>query len=228
MKLKSAILLSLFALGTSQAAILFQLEAPGVQQTTVSFTLTETFDALPTGSLGSYTSPIGQYSAGATIQSGNAWGGTQQTHYPAVGAQSRTYSYSLTFFEDQAYFGFFWGAADSRNEVRFYDNCLLQASFRAADIFVSLPNTYKANPNTGANPNQHYAFVNFFATKGMLFDQVVFANDNFNSGFETDSHTILRPSDPVTPTVDAETPEPATLLLTGAAFGLLALRRRFC
>lgn len=226
MKTKFALLVSLAALNTAHAGIIFTTEAAGVQQTTVSSTITETFDLLPTGSLGAYNSLIGNYSGGAVISDPNEWGGAGQSRYVAVGAQSGTTSYSLSFASDLNYFGLSWQAGDAKNELRFFNDGNLVQSFSTNTVFASLSNSYKGNPNTGQNMGEKYAFFNFVATNGTVFDQVMFYNNGTSTGFETDNHTILRLVDPQIPTLEAETPEPATIALVGAAMLALVLKRR--
>lgn len=226
MKTKFAMLLSIAALQIANAGILFNVESAGVQQTSVANTITETFNLLPTDTLAGYNSPIGTYTTGAVISEANAWGGANQTLYIAVGAQSSTNSYSLNFGKDLNYFGLNWQAGDAKNELRFYKSGNLVQSFTSALVFAGLPSSYDGNPNNGQNKSEKYAFVNFTTTNGTVFDQVVFFNQDFSTGFETDNHTILRPRDPVTPTVETQAPEPATMALVGAAFMALALKRR--
>lgn len=83
---------------------------------------------------------------------------------------------------------------------------------------------YSGNPNTGQNAGEKYAFFNFSASGGTVFNRIVFFNDGAGTGFETDNHTFLDPRDPVTPT--AETPEPVTVLRMGVSFAGLGVRRR--
>jgi hypothetical protein len=227
MKTKFALLLSMVAIHSAQAGIIFTTEAAGVQQTSLTGTITETFNLLPTGALGVYNSAIGQYSAGSVVSNPNAWGGANQTLYLAVGAQSNTTSYSLNFSRDLNYFGLNWQAGDAKNELRFLNHGVLIQAFSTSAVFASLNSSYSGNPNTGQNTSEKYAFFNFYATGGTLFDQVVFYNNGTSTGFETDNHTILKPSDPLTPTTEAETPEPATLALVGVACLALAAKGRY-
>src|SRR5687768_2316191 len=94
--MRSLLLAALLASATVlPGAIIFTAEAPGVQQTTLTGVITETFDARPLGPLGAYVSPIGTYTPGANIVAPDAFGGANQTIYPAVGAQSGAIQYSL-------------------------------------------------------------------------------------------------------------------------------------
>ncbi len=225
MKFKLAILSAVIAIQSAHAAIVFNVEAAGVQQTSFSGVLTETFNLLPSGSLGAYSSVIGDYSTGGQVSNPNAWGGSNQTMYLAVGAQSNTTSYSIDFKRDLSFFGVYWGAGDAQNELRFYDNGALVQSFNVATILSPLSSAYSGNPNTGQNMSEKYAYVNFTTTGSTRFDQVMFYNNGNSTGFETDNHSIYDiPRDNLHPT--AEAPEPATMALVGVACIALAARRR--
>lgn len=230
MKTKFAVLLpALFivvTLSTAKASMIFSVEAPGVQSTSVAGVLTETFNVLPNSSLGSYSSSIGTYSPGAVVVSPDAYGGAQQSNYVSIGAQSSTTTYSLTFNAPQTFFGLYWQAADGLNELQFYRGSNLLRSFNSAEVFSGLSQAYFGNPNNGLNNVERFAYINFFAVKGSSFDRIVFNNPGFVTGFETDNHSILAPVIERPFLNASDVPEPATLALTGAAFIALALYRR--
>ncbi len=227
MQNKLTFALTLLAATSAHAAIVFTVENAGVQQTSISGTITESFNLLATGALSAHTSQIGQYSPGAVISNPNAWGGANQSIYIAVGAQSNTTSYTLDFGNDINFFGLNWQAGDNKNELRFFNDGNLVQAFTTSQVFATPSSAYSGNPNTGQNTGEKYAFFNFTGTQGTVFDQVMFYNNGTSTGFETDNHTILRPNDPIIPTVESQVPEPATLALVGFACIALAARRRF-
>lgn len=205
------------------AGIIFTKEAAGVQQTSVAGATTETFDAQPTGAFGPFVSPVGTYSAGGSIQNPDVWGGSNQTRYIAVGAQSGTTSYDLTFTGLRTYFGFYWGAGDGQNQVDFLNGSTLVGSFRVGNIIPSLTPAYFGNPNTGENTSEPYVYLNFTSSDlASRFDKVVFRNDSTGSGLETDNHSVYDRL--ITP---PGVPEPSTYALMGTGvLAMLALRRR--
>jgi hypothetical protein len=226
MKTKFAVLLAAVTLSTAQGAIIFTTEAAGVQQTSVQGVLTETFNVLPTGDLGIYSSVIGTYSMGARIVSPNAFGGANQSNYAATGNQSNTTTYSLSFAAPQSFFGLYWQAADVLNQIQFFNGANLVASFQSGEVFNGLGAAYFGNPNTGQNTGERYAYINFIATNASAFDRIVFNNNGLVTGFETDNHSILAPKPNVPQTATDPVPEPATYFLTGAACIAVALYRR--
>lgn len=202
---------------TLSASIIITAEAPGVQATTMPGTITENFNSLTPGALGAFVSPIGTYSSGAEIVAPNAYGGADQTNYIAVGAQSGTTSYTLTFDGLQSYFGLYWSAADANNVLEFFDGGTMVGDFTTATALGPLSSAYLGNPNTGADPGEKFAFLNFNSTSPSTdFTSVEFLN-SLGTGFESDNHTILAP-----------TPEPSEygFLLGGVALVGLLIRRR--
>ena len=222
MKNSLAVLVTAAAFLTpASAGIIFTREAAGVQFTTVAGAITETFDSAALGSF-SGASAIGTYSLGGVVNSGNAWGGSNQTNHIDVGAQSGTTSFSVDFGKNIFYFGFYWGAGDAQNEVQFYQGLTKVAAFKVGDTSASLPAAYWGNPNTGQNKGEPYVYLNFTAAPNTPFNKVVFFNNGTGTGFETDSHSIF--DQPINP---PGVPEPSTwALMAGAIAVLAALKRR--
>jgi hypothetical protein len=208
----------LASFSTLSANIIVTAEAPGVQATTTPDTITETFNSLTPGALGSFVSPIGTYSPGAEIVAPNAFGGADQTNYIAVGAESGTTSYTLTFNGLQSYFGLYWSAADANNVLEFFDGSTMVGEFSTATALGPLSSAYLGNPNNGDDSGEKFAFLNFNSTSSSTdFTSVEFINDSFGTGFESDNQTILAP-----------TPEPSgyAFVLVGIAIVGLLIRRR--
>ncbi len=223
-KLLSLALLGWTAISINAAGISFTVEAPG-QMTTTAFlpgqTIVETFDSETPGSpFGSASRPIGGYTAGAIVSPANDWGFST---YLALGAQSGSTSYELNFGSDQDYFGLYWAALDGRNELQFWNDGSLVASFARGDLMASpdLTPAHYGKPGTGINMGEAYAFVNFFADDAASrFDMVRFVNGATDTGFETDNHTIRSMS-------GEQVPEPSTYVMAGTALAAaLAWKRR--
>jgi hypothetical protein len=205
---------------TLPASVIFTPEAAGVQQTTVAGAVTETFDALLTGALGSYNSAIGTYSAGAAISAANAFGGANQTQYILTGDGSSATQYELAFSGLQAFFGLYWAAGDPLNLLSFYEGATLKGTFTVADILPTLSAAYFGNPNTGENSSEPYVYLNFTSTDlASRFNRVVFQNTGAGTAFETDNHSVVNATTVI--------PEPSSWLLMAAGLGtVLALAAR--
>jgi hypothetical protein len=216
--------LGLAAGSVNAASISFTVEAPG-QMTTTAFlpgeTLVETVGSETPGTpFGPAARPIGTYTAGAVVSPANDWG---VSTYLAMGAQSGTKMFQLTFEGDQDYFGLYWAALDGRNELQFWNDDSLVASFGRTELLASsdVAATHFGTPGTGINMGEAYAFVNFFADDAASrFDMVQFVNGSTDTGFETDNHTIRSMS-------GGQVPEPSTYVMAGVALAAaLAWKRR--
>jgi hypothetical protein len=215
--------LSLLVASTAHAGVSVTVEAPGVQYSTQSGPLkVETFDtaATPIGFYTSINSVVGKYVAsgtGAYVSPANDWGGSDQTQYIAVGAQSGQLINDLYLPKSLDYFGFYFGAMDYQNAIEVYDGANLLMTITRDSLTPLLTNTggpfglgHYGNPNqNGVNTGEPYAFVNIFGTDGQTFDRIRFVNDGTGTGLETDSHTIRG------------VPEPSSFVL--AALGGLAV-----
>jgi hypothetical protein len=152
-------------------------------------------------------------------------------------------SYTLTLTASGAstgvpgvnYFGLWFSALDTGNQLEFYEDSTLLYTFTPA-LFSSLVgkctggNQFCGNPTSkysGQDSGEQFAFLNFYDMNG-YFDKVVFTETS-TAGFESDNHTVGY-MDPVTPTGTeiGATPEPGSivLLFTGL-LALIAVRRQF-
>lgn len=220
----SLAVLGLAAVSVNATSISFTVEAPG-QKTTTAFlpdeTVVETFGSeTPGTAFGPAARPIGTYSGGAVVSPANDWGFST---YLALGAQSGTTIYQLTFDQDQDYFGLYWAALDGRNQLQFWNDGSLVASFGRNELLASpgMTAAHFGKPGTGINMGEAYAFVNFFADDAASrFDMVRFVNGGTDTGFETDNHTIRSMS-------GGQVPEPSTYVMAGVALAAgLAWKRR--
>lgn len=204
---------SMFDAKASASSVVVSVEAPGVQQSSVSGVLTETFDSLSLGSKTTIASAIGTYSAtapGGMIVAPNAFGGSYETQYLAVGAQSSpTTVVTLDLAGPSTYFGFFLGAIDNQNRIDIYDGATLLSTIDRASILPMLGgnSAYYGNPNNGQNTGEPYVYINVAANSGS-FNRVVFRNIGTGTGLETDNHSVRA------------VPEPSSLAIAG--LGLLS------
>jgi hypothetical protein len=215
--------LSLAAFDIAQAGIVFTIEGPGVQSTTVAGAITETFDSLPIAPLAVYVSPNGgTYSGGGVVAAGVFGGAGGVGNYDLQGAGAST-PQTLTFSSDKTYFGMWWSAGDAGNHLEFFDAADVSlGNFAIADIIPFLTPAYRGNPNGGGNPAEYYAYLNFTATGGDLIRKIVFS-ETTGGGFESDNHSTF--DQPIDPPGNA-IPEPATALFGFALMGFAGLHRR--
>jgi hypothetical protein len=213
----------------SQAAVVYSVEAPGVQSSQAGAVITETFNSLALGSHTLINSSIGTYTAaspGGMVVPPDQYGGSNQTQYLAIGAQSSpTTIVDLNFFGPQSYFGFYFPAMDRLNRLEVYDGASLVLTLGRAILTPDLTNVggpfgngHYGNPNTNQNTDEPYAYVNILGTFGSTFTRIRFLNLGTGTGFETDNHSIL-----------STVPEPASVVSAGiGGLSLLGfgLRRR--
>lgn len=217
----------------AQAQVVVTIEAPGVQSSSVANITTENFDGFTPGVYTSLNSTIGTYSSpGLAVVGANQYGGAGGAgNYFSIGAQSGQLTATLTLPGDQAYFGFWYSAGDNQNEIDLYENNTLEYSLNTSDLINFIngqmnAGAYYGNPNNGQDPEEPFAYVNFFGTNGTVFNKIVFNNASLGTGFESDNHSISAMQ--TTPTGTPITPEPGSVALlvgmgvSGAAF----LRRK--
>ena len=237
-KLGAGVFLSTLCVNTVAHADAFVLnyEAPGVQNTTASFSTVgiETFDERTNGQ--GFTTDFGTggkieaaYSP-LNVTPANLYGGAG-----GVGNYAAAYGgsgFSLKFTADPSvfpdgvnYFGYWLSALDGGNQVEFYNQGLLVGSLSPAQVLASIGNNsaYFGNPNAnfkGQNGGQAYAFINFYDTNGS-FDEVRFLENPAVGGYESDNHTIGFY------TAMGGVPEPTTWVMMIIGFGFVgaAMRR---
>ena len=166
-----------YTISTTPGTLNIYLSQPGAQSTTVAGAVTETFDALSTGT---YTSPyvsiagIGTYTGSssdpfailATDEYGGAVdsGSSTPTNYFAVGnATNSSNPAYLTFTQPVSYFGFWWSAGDQYNRVALYSGSTLCGSFSTADLLRFLnggSGTIKANNGTDYQASAYFGNPN--------------------------------------------------------------------
>lgn len=177
----------------AQATLIFTIENPGIQSTTVAGATTETFESVPLGYITSYNSLAvdGIYSSGQVIPAdvfGGAGGGGQ---YDVVGLGGTT-SQFLTFNSPKTYFGMWWSAGDAENVLKFYDGDDVLATYNVGSIIPYLSSAYYGNPNgnyAGQNLGEPYVYLNFTALDDSFITKIEFINSGFN-GYETDNHSV--------------------------------------
>ncbi len=209
---------------SANAVIVFTIENPGVQQTTVAGAITETFDSRALGALGTFVSPVGTF-VGGTVLAPDVFGGANSTRYDlAAGLQSGASS-RLDLSTPQKYVGLWWSAGDARNQLEFYDPSLnLLAIFNTSTIIPFLSAGYYGNPNGGGNVGEPYAYLNFTATGSETIGRVVFRQLAGGGAFEIDNVSVF--DQPITPPGNS-LPEGGPLIpVVAGALGALALVRR--
>jgi len=227
---------------TSSAIVLFQLSAPGVQQSVhqgESSYLTENFDSLSSfsasGSLG-----VGSYTASGpmSIVSAGQYGGAGGTgKYAFTGSNGQL---TVSLDTPSKYFGLWFSCANPLNYIDVYSGAALLATFDTQSLTDILGlkatpnsvlafdgNTYSGalwygNPNSGLNNDDvgrfQYAYVNMgLSDPNATFDKIVIRG----AYFEFDNLTTSSSS------FVAAVPEPSAFALLGlGALGLVARRRR--
>lgn len=177
---------------SSQGEIIFSFEGAGVQATTVSGAVTETFDNINPGTYASYSSPtIGGTYTPLMVTSANVYGGAGGTLSFADlnGSPVQT---TLTFTGSKTYFGMWWSAGDWTDRLQFYSGSTMVGSFVVGDLIPYLAAGYYGNPNgnMAGNTGEPYAYVNFTGVAGTTFDKIVLT-ESAGGGFESDNHSIF-------------------------------------
>ena len=229
------------------SSIEVSIEDPGVQQSAL-FTnpgvygatnvFVDDFNGLPTGFNSNHAfagnSSIASYDGSHIVDASPVGGANGTGKFSLVAQQGNV----LRFVNPQRYFGFWWSAGDSLNELQFYNDGTLLNSYSTSDVirYVDGRTAYYGNPTvpfTGQNPTEPYAYLNFFAdceNPTVVFDEIRFINHGTNTQFETDNHTIASSYTQISGSLisGCGVPEPSGGLLTVlGAFALFGLRRSF-
>ena len=233
--------IAMAAAGAAQAGITVTYENPGVTNTTAGFDVVgvETFDSRAVGTGGFSTNfggngvISGVYSAATQVHAGDQYGGQGGSNY-AVTFSGGGYTLDLTSTANAAgvtYFGYSLPALDRGNMLELWSGGSKVFTFTPSDVLAAVSGNplYFGKPdapNQGQNNGQPYVFVNFFATGGTAFDQVVFHESPQVGGYESDNHTVGYYK-----TITGNgVPEPATwammILGFGAAGTAIRARRR--
>jgi hypothetical protein len=202
--LASSMVAGLYSAQSLRAQIVFTVEGPGVQATSVAGAITENFDSFSTGHLpASQSTPIGTFSGNTTagaIVAANEFGGAGGVgKYYAVGGQSGSTTATLTFSSPQDYFGMWWSAGDAENVLKFYSGGTLLKTYNVAAISADLPGSYFGNPTANflhEDSGEPFVYLNFTGVSGQTFTSVEFDN-TLSTGFEMDDLSIF--GQPITP-----------------------------
>lgn len=209
---------SLLLTSAAQAGIVVTVEAPTVQASSAVNTQTIDFDSESTGYKGSQSFNLAgpltaTYSGDQFVTVADQYGGAGGVgNYLAIQSGSVVV---LNLSSAQAYFGMWLSAADSANQLEFYNGSQSLSAFAATTIIRSLADpAYFGNPNpqfAGQNPDQPYVFLNFYAEAASdMFDKIVFINLPLATALESDNHTFS-----TTLQAPGAIPEPASLSIVG-------------
>lgn len=190
---------ALFALPSAYAQIAIIAEAPGVVQSTASFSSNEIidFNTLPTGAnagitqgvvsiSGGQIDPYGWF-GGAPSFNGSSWSRTGNyisTNNPAA--------ITINLSSARNYFGLWVSAINSPNIIQIYNGVTLLQQFDAAELNTFLSNTqYRgdgvlASEGGGFNAGENFVFVNFYGLSSVSFDRIVLSGN----GLESDNLTV--------------------------------------
>lgn len=173
-------------------------EGVGAFNSTLSGTNVQTFDNLLGVHKDVVWEGVGTFDQLNVIKA-DVYGGAPSASMPkgtpyAVEGIGKIAQTTLKLNEASSYFGLYWSAGDSANDLKFYNQGVLVADFTTANLMNMLPKSYYGNPiaagdNAGKNSGEPYGFINFIGGANTSWDTVVFGNTQ-GSGFEADNYTV--------------------------------------
>ena len=207
--------LFLFLARAAQANLVVTVEPPGVQTSSAVNATTIDFNSVSTGYKGLQTFLLpgpstATYTGTQFVLPADQYGGAGGVgNYLAIQANN---SVTLSLSTPQAYFGLWLSAADSANQIEFFNGSQMVGFFSAAGpVISSLPAAYLGNPNSqflGDDGTEKFAFINFFASGvSDMFNAIVFTNLPGATTFESDNHTFSTTLQP-----PSAVPEPSSLV----------------
>lgn len=159
------------------------------------------------------------------------YGGEGQGNYLSVNGTSATVD--ISFAQGQSYFGFYWSAGDSSNQITFFDQAdRVLGQYTTASLVATLQSAYQTTltalngqqyssddyfgqtPSAGAfNPTEPYGYLHFIdPTNSQAIYRVQMTRQTPAAGapdgyFESDNHTVAStaPDTTNTPLVAVET-----------------------
>ncbi len=216
----AAALLSSVALPAHAATLVTFMENPDALNSSLSGTQVFDFNDLSLGLNADVRwDGVGSFDR-LYIKSSDQYGGATDASnpngslYSVQGAGTSVSTSTLTLDSPSSYFGLWWSAGDPSNLLSFYYQNELIAQYTTSSLLSVLPDSYDGNPkNRLLNPNEPYAFINFFGDETTVWDEIQFSNVS-RSGFESDNYTTrVEAWDPL---VDGELPGVPVALLDGS------------
>ncbi len=229
----------------------YESEAAGLQTSTSTFSAVgvETFSSRTpaNGVTQGFFTDFGGSSAftgvygNVEFRSADRFGGADGTGPYAVTFSSSGYRLDLatTLPRGVNYFGYWLSALDGGNQVSFFSGNRLLFTFRPQDVINAVnasgnPAAYFGNPNpafAGQNAGEPYIFLNFYSNV-RPFTRVEFTQVPQGGGYESDNHTVGRfltqsgTLIPLTGSITADVPEPATWAMLIAGFAMVGASSR--
>ncbi len=186
------------SVATDYSMVITTSEGVGAFNSSLKGTSVQTFDNLLGVRQNVVWEGVGTFDQLNVIKA-DVYGGAPSDSSPigtpyAVEGIGKVATTALKLNESSSYFGLYWSAGDSANDLKFYDKGVLVADFTTANLMSMLPESYYGNPiekgpNSGKNSAEPYGFINFFGGANTSWDTIVFGNTQ-GSGFEADNYTV--------------------------------------